>query len=426
MIGMLAPVLLLIVNFAAATTPTFHKDVLPILQARCQGCHRPGEIGPMPLLTFAQTRPYAKAIQASTAAKKMPPWFAERSSHTLANDPSLSEAELNTLASWSAAGAPEGNRKEGPEPKSFTSGWNIPTPELVLEAPKPFEIPATGSVEYQYVVLPLNLTEDRWIQAAEARPGDRTRVHHFVVFVREPESKWLRNVAPGDYFQPKRAPGQKASIDTGGAGAEVLTSYVPGDGPPQLKPGQGYLLRAGSDLVMQIHYTPNGTASVDRSKVGIVFSKMPVTERITLVAASNAAFRIPAGADAHKVVASFTFRNNARLLSLSPHMHLRGKAFEYRLIHPDGRVEELLKVDPYRFDWQLDYDLAQPIDMVAGMKVECTAWFDNSPNNKFNPDPSAEVRFGEQSSDEMMVGQLVIGIDATYKTRSDWMMNRKP
>lgn len=195
----------------------------------------------------------------------------------------------------------------------------------------------------------------------------------------------MRDVAPGDYFQPKRAPGQKASFDTGGAGSKVLTSYVPGDGPPHLKDGQGYLLRAGSDLVMQIHYTPNGTAGTDRSKVGLVFSKVPVTERITLIAPSNARFVIPPGADAYKVEASITIRNNARLLSLSPHMHLRGKAFEYRLIYPDGRVEELLKVNPYRFDWQLDYDLAQPIDLVPNMKVECTAWFDNAANNKSNP-----------------------------------------
>ncbi len=417
--------LLLLLPAVLAAAPTFHKDVAPILQRSCQGCHRPGEIGPMSLLTYQEVRPYAKAIAASTAAKKMPPWFAESTPHALANDPTLSAQDLATLSEWAKSGAKEGKAADAPPARNFVSGWTIPTPDLVVEAAKEFEIPATGTVEYQYVVLPLNLKEDKWVRFAEARPGNRSIVHHFVAFVRDPESKWLRHVAPGEYYQPKRNPGQKAGPDTGGAGSEVLASYVPGDQPPMLKAGQGYLLRAGSDIVLQIHYTPNGKATTDKSRLGIVFSKEPVTERITLVAPTNSRFVIPPGAEDFKVEASFTIRNHARLLSLSPHMHLRGKAFEYRLVHPDGRVEPLLKVNPYLFNWQLDYDLAKPIDLVPGMKIECTAWFDNSPNNKFNPDPTAEVRFGEQSSDEMMVGQVFIGIDAAFKTRMDWFMNRR-
>ncbi len=418
--------ILLLLPTLLAAAPTFHKDVEPILQRRCQGCHRSGEIGPMSFLNYKETRPYAKAIAAATSAKKMPPWFAESTPHALSNNPMLPASEIATLSDWAKTGAKEGNPSDAPAPKSFVSGWNIPTPDLVFETPKDFEIQATGFVEYQYVVLPLNLKEDKWVQFAEARPSNRSVVHHFVAFVREPESKWLRDVSPGEYYQPKRNPGQKAGPDTGGAGSEVLASYVPGDQPPHLNPGQGYLLRAGSDLVLQIHYTPNGKPQKDRSRVGIVFSKQPVTERITLVAATTTRFVIPPGNEDYKVESSFTFRNNARLLSLSPHMHLRGKAFEYRLVHPDGTVEPLLKVNPYRFDWQLDYDLEKPINLVSGMKIECTAWFDNSPNNKFNPDPAAEVRFGEQSSDEMMVGQIFIGIDSGFKTRIDWFMNRKP
>ena len=418
----------LLVSALAAAPATFHKDVLPILQARCKACHRAGEIGRMPLLTYQQARPWAKAIKEAVLIRRMPPWFANPGHGKFSNDRSLSAADIETLAAWADGGAPEGSPKDAPPPRRFIQGWNLPQPpDIVLEMPRAFQVPPSGRVEYTYIVMPLNFAEDKWVQMAEARPGNGKVVHHMTAYIRDPDSKWLRGEAePGVAFTPpKQYPNGRPRTDLGGMGNEILFFYVPGYDPAIYAPGQAKRVRAGSDLVLEMHYSPNGKEESDRSRVGIVFAKEPVKERVILVNTANMRLAIPAGAPDHRVDASFNFNNEGRILSLYPHMHLRGKAFEFRLVDTDGRSETLLKVDRYSFNWQLDYRLSQPVPVRPGMRLECTAWFDNSPNNPLNPDPTVEVRWGEMSWEEMIAGVLQVAVDARLSPR-EWMTGKRP
>jgi hypothetical protein len=402
---------------AATSTPTFYKDVLPVLQERCQGCHRPGEIGKMPLLTYSQARPWAAAIKQAVLLRKMPPWFADPHYGKFANDASLSQAQIDALVAWADAGAPEGNAKDAPSPRRFLEGWNIPTPDLVIEMPAPFAIPAAGTVDYQYIVLPTNFKEDRWVRMAETRPSDRSVVHHLVVFVRDPQSQWLRGEAtPGVPFVPPKGVPRN---DLGGGGNEILTVYTPGMVPDMLKPGQAKLIKAGSDLVLQVHYTTSGKATQDQTKVGFVFAKEPPAERVISLFIANSRFAIPPGDPNYEIVArTRPFVHPAKIVSFFPHMHLRGKDFDFTAISPSGERQTLLRVPNYDFNWQLAYRPASDLVVPAGTRIECTAHFDNSPNNKSNPDPKAEVHFGEQSWEEMMVGFLDIAVDTGLDSRT--------
>jgi hypothetical protein len=401
--------------FAASvpTQPTFHKDVLPILQNRCQECHRPGEIGPFSLLSYKDARPWAKAIRSDVLSKKMPPWFADPAFGHFSNDRSLSKAEIDTLVAWVDGGAKEGDAKEAPAPRQFLEGWNIDKPDVVLQMKEPFHVPATGEVPYQYIVMPTNFTEDRWVQQVEVRPTDRSVVHHLVVFIRDPKSPWLKDAEKGVAIVPQ---GKSDFNNISGGGNEVLTIYTPGMVPDSWHPGLAKQIKAGSDLVVQIHYTPNGKKAVDDfSRVGIVFSKEEPTERALTLATVNLMFRIPPGDPNYKVQGRSTFPNGATIISFFPHMHLRGKAFEYTAVYPDGKTETLLRVPKYDFNWQLDYRLAQPLVLPPGTKVIGDAWFDNSANNPANPDPKAEVKFGEQSWEEMALGFFDAVIPAKMK-----------
>ncbi len=408
------------VNVAAfaASAPsqvTFHKDVESILQNKCQECHRPGEIAPFSLLTYQQARPWAKAIRNDVIAKTMPPWFADPRFGHFSNDRSLTRQEIETISAWVDSGSKEGDPKDAPKPKEFVEGWNISTPDAVISMKEPFQVPATGEVQYQYIVMPTGFTEDKWIQAVEARPSDRSVVHHIVVFIRDPKSKWMRAAQPGIPFTPPG--GGKDFNNTAGGNNDILMIYTPGMVPENWRPGLGKMIKAGADLVFQIHYTTSGKATSDLSKIGMVFAKEPPKERAFTFAASNLSFKIPPQDPNFEVVAKQVFPNGAEVLSFFPHMHLRGKAFEYKAIYPDGRTETLLRVPKYDFFWQLDYKLDKPLIVPAGTKIECTAWFDNSPNNKHNPDPASEVRFGEQSREEMMFGffDVVIPADMTLQ-----------
>jgi hypothetical protein len=406
----------------AASTPkniTFHKDVVPVLQKNCQGCHRPGEAAPMSFLTYESTRPWAKAIKTAVVAKQMPPWFADPKHGTWANDRTLSQAEIDILATWADSGAKEGNKKDAPKPVEFVQGWGIGKPDVVLEMPNEYTVPESGTIDYQYVIIPTGITEDKWIQMAEARPGNRKLVHHIIVFVREPGSKWLADQKPGVPFSPKaqsrqqqQNSQQRQGGDGGGLGSsEFLVGFAPGSPPEILQPGRAKLLKAGSDLVLQMHYTANGTSGTDKSSIGLVFAKEPVKQRVLTAAVQTTRFAIPAGADNHAVSASMVLHADGELVSLLPHMHLRGKSFEYRATYPTGETEVLLKVPAYRFDWQLWYEFAQTKRIPKGTKLEVTGVFDNSANNKFNPDPTKEVRHGEQSWEEMMMGFFDVAID---------------
>uniref|UniRef100_Q020C4 Thiol-disulfide isomerase n=1 Tax=Solibacter usitatus (strain Ellin6076) TaxID=234267 RepID=Q020C4_SOLUE len=408
-IGILGIGLAVLASAETKPTPrTFTKDVAPILQARCQTCHRPGEAAPMSLLTYQEARPWAKAIKEAVLLKRMPPWFADSSVGHFKNDRSLSQSEIGTLVSWVDTGAQEGDAKDLPAALNFVTGWNIGEPDLVLEMPQAFDVPAGGTVDYQYVILPQKFPEDRWVQAAEVRPGARSAVHHVIAFIREPGSKWMRDKTPGIPFVPDaNEKGDRPSI-TG----DMLAGYAPGVPAVQLAPGQGRLVKAGSDIVFQLHYTANGKPAQDRSKVGVVFCKTPPATRVMTLAASNSRFTIPPGDPNYKVESQLELAHDVTLRALAPHMHLRGKDFEYRLIFPTGEQQTILRVPRYDFNWQLWYTPEEDMLLPKGTKVACTAHFDNSLNNPANPDPSKAVKFGEQSWEEMMIGFFDVAFDA--------------
>jgi mono/diheme cytochrome c family protein len=399
---------------APAKDVTFHRDIEPILQQRCQDCHRPGEAAPMSLLSYQDARPWAKAIREAVVGKKMPPWFADPAHGSFANDRRMPQAEIDRIVAWVDGGAKEGNAKDAPKPRTFTAGWAMGKPDAVVEMPVEFQVPATGTVEYTYFVVPTGFTEDKWVRNVEVRAGDPRVVHHVVVEVRPPGVKFLTDVKPGEAFVPDKKP--KARKPDTGEGAleleemEVAGVYVPGGVPYYLKPGQARLIPAGSDLIFQMHYTTKGKAAVDRSRVGFQFANTPPVERVVNTLVSNRNLHIPAGAADHEVVAKVTLQADSTLLSMFPHMHVRGKAFEYRATYPNGESEILLNVPGYDFNWQVTYYLNQPKLLPKGTVLECVAKYDNSPNNRFNPDASKEVWWGDQTWEEMLVGFVDLAI----------------
>jgi hypothetical protein len=399
----------------AAPKLTYHKDVEPILLDKCQGCHRPGEIAPMSFVTYKDLRPWAKAVKAAVATRKMPPWFANKQHGHFANDWSLTDAQIEIITQWVDAGVPEGDPKDAPKPRKWVDGWSIAKPDLVLEVPEAFPIPAKGKIDYQYVVMPSGLTEDTWIQMAEIRPTFRPAVHHVVVFVREKGSSWLKEAKPGVPYVP---PANQQFQNTLGAGHDVLTVYTPGMLPDVFSPGMAKMIPAGSDLVFQLHYTTNGKEGADKPRLGLVFAKEPPKERVLTLATVDFRLSIPPGDPNYASNARIPIFHNATLLSFFPHMHLRGKAFEYRLQYPSGEKETLLKVDNYDFNWQLSYRLAKPIKLEPGARIEGTAWYDNSANNKANPDPTVNVKWGEQSWEEMMVGFFDLAVDSKFTQKT--------
>ncbi len=427
-----------------STQVTYYKDVLPVLQKNCQNCHRPGEAAPMSFLNYESTRPYAKAIKAAVLTKKMPPWYADPHYGKFANDRTMRQSDIATLVAWADSGAKAGEAKDAPAPMAFTDGWAIPKPDVVLTAAA-FDVPASGTLDYQYIILPTNFTEDKYVQFAEARPGDRERVHHIIAFIREPGSPWLKDAKPGVPFVPAEAMRQAAKRqaeqaqssgdqprrrqggdggDGGGFGGDFLCGYAPGAPPQELKTGQAKLVKAGSDIVLQMHYTANGKPGHDVSKIGIVFAKDKPTQRVLTLAAANNRFAIPPGDGNYEVDSKITLQEDSTLIGLLPHMHLRGKDFQFRATYPTGEKEVLLMVPKYDFSWQLWYVLAEPKVLPAGTIIECTAHYDNSPNNPANPDPKKEIHFGEQSWDEMMIGffDVTVGMD---KNAMDLMRPKK-
>ncbi|HUI76432.1 MAG TPA: hypothetical protein VLY24_00915, partial [Bryobacteraceae bacterium] len=304
-------------------------------------------------------------------------------------------------------------------PVSFTEGWQIPKPDVVFELPNAVNVPASGTIEYQYVIVPTGFTTDRWVRFAEARPGNRALVHHIIAFIREPGSKWMQDAKPGVPFVPeKRKKDKKDENDDGGAfSGDAIAGYAPGMYPMRLEPGQAKLIRAGSDIVFQLHYTANGKSGTDRSKVGLVFASEPPKERVFTLGAVNGKFKIPPGDANYKVDSEFEMGTQVKLVSMQPHMHLRGKDFEYRVVYPTGEAETLLKVPNYSFSWQLYYQPVKQLVLPKGTKIECTAHFDNSPNNPNNPDPTKEITWGDQSWDEMMIGFFDVAFDANMELK---------
>ncbi|HEY6334205.1 MAG TPA: thiol-disulfide isomerase [Blastocatellia bacterium] len=360
---------------------TFNKDVAPIFYKNCAQCHRPGEVAPMSLMTYKDARPWARSIREKVATQQMPPGLADPHYGEFSNDRRLTQDQIDIVTAWVDQGAKEGDPKDLPAQPEFADGWNIGKPDAVFYLPQEYSVPASGVVEYKYFNVPTNFTEDRWIQAAEIRPGNRAVVHHIIVFAQK------------------------------GADRRLLVGYAPGEQPAILGPGLGRKIPAGSDLVFQVHYTPNGTAATDRSFVGLVFCKTPPNQEILTRPVLNARFAIPPGDSDYKVESSYTFPEDAHIYSLMPHMHLRGKDFIYRVTFPDGTSKVILSVPHYDFSWQSYYILKEPVAAPKGTRLDCVAHFDNSEQNKYNPDPKKEVRWGDQTWEEMMIGWTSYTLD---------------
>lgn len=395
----------------ASPAPTFYKDILPILQDKCQSCHRDGEPAPMPLVSYDQTRPWAGKMAAAVAMKMMPPWFADPRYGHFANDPSLSEQEIAVIGAWAHAGAPAGNAAEAPAPRKWNSGWNIPRPDAIIAMPKPVLIPAQGEVEYTYEIVPTHFSEDKWVQMAEERPSSPAHVHHAVVYIRPPGSDWLRHAPVGEAFTANDLSDPDERRQAHETTSDLMLVYAPGSAADQWPDGMAKFIPAGSDLVFQMHYTTNGEAAKDQTSVGLVFAKTTPKHKVITLQLNNHALVIPPGAEDFRVEVQGTLPNDAILLSLFPHMHLRGKRFEYDIIHDDGSVEPLLRVN-YHFHWQLSYRLAEPRLLKAGTRLRAVAWYDNSRNNPHNPDPEKTVTWGDQTSQEMMVGFFDVAVPA--------------
>ncbi len=394
-----------------STSPTFYRDILPILQDHCQSCHRPGEIGNLPLVTYEQVQPVARKMGAAVAMKMMPPWFADPRYGHFANDPSLTDQQIQTLVAWAENKAPAGDPHDATPPRKWASGWNIAQPDLIVAMPKPVTLPANGEVEYTYEIVPTHFAEDRWVQMAEMRPAAPDHVHHAVVYIRPPDSTWLTHAPVGAPFTASTLTDPDERRQAHETTSDLLVVYAPGSSPDQWPDGMAKFVPAGSDLVFQMHYTTNGTAAQDQTSIGLVFAKSPPKQRVITLQLNNHALVIPPGTDNFRVEVAGTLPNDATLLSLFPHMHLRGKRFEYDIVHDDGTIEPLLRVN-YHFHWQLSYRLAEPRPLKAGTRLRAVAWYDNSKNNPHNPDPEKTVTWGDQTSDEMMVGFFDVAVPA--------------
>jgi hypothetical protein len=393
------------------SSPTFYKDVLPILQDHCQSCHRPGEVAPMPFVTYEQTAPVARKLGAAVAMKMMPPWFADPRYGHFANDPSLTERQIQTIDAWAENDAPAGDRHDAPPSKQWVAGWNIAVPDVIVKMPKPVALPANGEVEYTYEIAPTRFTEDRWVQMAEMRPSSPAHVHHAVVYIRPPDSTWLKHAPVGTPFTASTLSDPDERRQAHETTSDLLLVYAPGSSPDRWPEDMAKFVPAGSDFVFQMHYTTNGKAEEDQTSIGLVFAKSPPKRRVITLQLNNHALVIPPGADDFRVEVQGTLPNDATLLSLFPHMHLRGKRFEYDIVHDDGTIEPLLRVN-YHFHWQLSYRLAEPRFLKAGTRLRAVAWYDNSKNNPHNPDPEKTVTWGDQTSDEMMVGFFDVAVPA--------------
>lgn len=368
---------------SASAAPTFTKDIAPIFFKNCAECHRPGEVAPMSLMNYKEVRPWAKAIREKIVSREMPPWHADPAHGQWANDKRMSQKDIDTIVAWVDGGTKEGDPKEMPAAPKFAKGWQIGEPDITFQMPEEFTVPAEGTVPYMYFTVPSGFTEDKYIAAMEARAGDLSVVHHIVVYVRDPKGQ-----AP-----------KKQDIGTG-----LLGALSPGNTPFIAQPGTAKLIKAGSQIVFQMHYTPSGKVTKDRSIIGLKFAKGPVEKVITTTAAWDTRFVIPPNAENHEVRATYTAEEDLDIISLMPHMHLRGKDYKYIAHYPDGRQEVLLSVPRYDFGWQVYYYPTKPLRMPKGTKIEAIAHYDNSTKNPVNPDPNKPVRFGEQTWEEMMNG----------------------
>jgi len=441
---------------ASAPAPTFTKDIAPIFYANCTSCHRPGEIAPMSLMTYKDARPWAKAIATKVADGTMPPWHADPQYGKFLNERRLTDEQKSTIAKWVAAGAPEGNAADLPAAPAYSDGWNIGQPDVVLSMQEDYPVPASGDVDYQYFEVPANFAEDRFIQAWEIRPGDRAAVHHIIVSTRPPKEviaqqmkqqqqmmlqrmfgappangaprptplfsfKCCIEIPAGQTGGPPLPPEQRKAASATDRPRPVGTGpsvggYVPGNSVRRFPEGTAMRLPAGYSLVFQMHYTPYGKATTDRSKVGLKFATAKPAIVLNTATLINGSLDIPPQAANHEVDAEMTINREVMLYSLVPHTHVRGKRWYYEATYPDGRKEVLLSVPKYDFNWQHEYVFSQPLKIPAGTKILAKAWYDNSPANKSNPDPNKEVKWGDQTWEEMMYTSITFYIPPATNT----------
>lgn len=377
---------------------TYSNQISRLLQTHCVDCHRPNEIGPFSLTEYDEVAGWADMILEVADQRRMPPWHASPDHGKFANARVLSKDELQLLRDWVDAGAPEGDRSQLPAPKTYTEGWQLPRkPDLVIPMAKtPYKVPAEGEVRYQHFSVETGFTEDKWVQAMEIVPGNRAIVHHTIVFA----------AAAGERFNGERG---------------FLAAYVPGLRPMPYRDGMAKRIPAGAKLVFQMHYTPNGTAQEDITSIGLIFADpAQVSQEVSTLSVGSNRFKIKPHEDNQKFSSnSLTAPTDLRLLSLSPHMHLRGKSFRYELTWPDGRKETLLDVPHYDFNWQTAYALADELVIPKGAKIQAFAAFDNSPNNLANPDPNATVVWGDQSWEEMLLGYFDVAIPRSESSAAE-------
>ncbi len=379
----------------------YSKDVAAILQKRCQVCHRPGQSAPFSLISYHDASGWAGAIREVIEAGRMPPWGANPKHGTFANDPSLSSAERKTVLEWIDAGCSEGDAADLPAPATFSDGWRIPGPDLVLPIPEPFTVPAQGAIDYVYIRVDPGFREDRWIKAAEILPGNPAVVHHCNIFLQPPGMKNPEDLIP-----------------QGKLGSYCLTQTAPGTPPMILPEGRAKRIPAGWKIVFVLHYQAIGSVQEDQTRLGLTFADpKTVRQEVATRLMYDSDLRIPPGASHHPVSQTWTINRDVELLSLFPHMHVRGKSFRYELIHLDGREEVLLDVPRWDFNWQHRYVLAKPLRIAAGSQLRCSAVYDNSTENPANPDPSAEVHAGQQSWDEMFNGYFDVVLSDQDLTR---------
>ena len=385
-------------------TPTFAKDVAPIFYDNCVTCHRPNHLAPMSLISYEDARPWARAVKSKVLAGEMPPFFADTSVRAYTNDTSLTQHEIDTIAAWVDGGAPRGNDADLPEVPQFAEGWSIGEPDLIFTMLEPFEVPADGTVPYSYVTVPTNLKQDVWISAYEFVPGDRRVLHHVIAQVMEDDGK----PATGEVLLTRDGDRTRAEGATVGG-------YVPNRLGTVYPAGVASRLPAGADIEAQMHYTTIGKPVTDRSSWGVVLAAEPDSmRRAGGGQVINPMFRIEPGNPSFEVTASRKISEDTYLSSMMPHMHVRGKSAKFIIKFPDGREEVALSVPNYDFNWQLNYQLEEPIFMPAGSELQAVFTYDNSTNNRHNPDPTAEVRWGDQTWEEMMLGyyRTVDGLEA--------------
>ena len=429
---------------AAAASPTFDKDVAPIFYKNCTNCHRPGEIAPMSLLTYKDARPWAKSIATNVSKGAMPPWHADPSHGEFLNDRRLSPAERDTIVKWVNAGAPEGTATDLPAAPSYASEWLIGQPDAIFSMQEDYPVPADGTVAYQYFTIPTNTTEDKWIQAMEVRAGDPKVLHHVIVYAAPPAPPAAATPPAGAAAQP---PAQRptplftfadgtTNIPAGQTGGPPLPpeqrkapgpndrpaprrmgpaigGFAPGQFVRVYQEGTAMRLPAGTTLIFQMHYTPAGKPTTDRTRVGVKFAKAKPATEVRFASIINGGLHIPADAADQQVDAEVTINQDVTLWSMIPHTHVRGKRWIYDVTYPDGRKNTILSVPTYDFNWQTDYVFKQPLRLPKGTKLHATAWYDNSVANKSNPDHTKEVWWGDQTWEEMMYTGLTFSIDAT-------------